>query len=849
MNPERWRQIEDLYHSALERGIEGRAEFLDAACGSDQELRREVESLLAHDETLLNHPVGEPRELQTGVRLGPYQIVAKVGAGGMGEVYKAEDTRLGREVAIKVLPQNLSSDPQAARRFEREARAVAALSHPNILAVYDVGSDQGIAYLVTELLEGETLRSRLKRGAIEWREAAEIGREIAEGLAAAHFKGIIHRDLKPENIFLTRHGQVKILDFGLARWSPVKSSSNDTSTLTETQPGVVMGTVGYMSPEQVRGEAAEAPSDMFSLGCVLYEVVAGRRAFARQTPVQTMTAILEQEPPPLVESGKRIPQELDRLIGRCLMKNPAERIQSARDLSLALKELATGATTLGSQERSRVLRWAVLWMVTALAVLLCAAGFYFFYRPSKPVPSLAVLPFVNASGNRDMEYLSDGITDSLINSLSQLPNLAVMSRNSVFRYKGQADAQAVGRALNVQSVLTGRVVQLGDSLSISTELVDVRDNRHIWGEQYDRKVADILDVQVEISTEISDRLRLKLSGEDKKRLVKRYTQNSEAYQLYLRGRYYWYKKTPDGFDKGIEYFQKATQVDPNYAPAYAGLAELYNNLSNYNFALLAPNEAGTKAQAAAEKALQIDDTLGAAHSSLAITEYQWGWDWANAEKEFRRAIELDPTASTTFHWYSHLLMTLGRVDDSIRVGRRAVKVEPTDLGNNAHQGWYYLWTREYARAVEPLKQAIEMDPSFPVGQWYLGLAYEQQGEFQKAIAQFQNCVRITAGRPSMLALLGHAYAAANRKSEAKVVLKQLSEIEKEKYVPSYPVATIYTALGDKEQAMARLERAYNERDSWMDYLGLDPRLDSLRSDTRFATLLRRMNLKAFVPGK
>jgi len=787
-----------------------------------------------------------------GMQLGPYQLLERIGAGGMGVVYRARDPRLHRDVAIKVLPERLSSEPRALARFEREARAVAALSHPNILAIFDVGNDQGIRYAVTELLEGETLRARLGRGALPWREAIEMGASIAEALSAAHSKGIVHRDLKPENVFLIAGGRVKVVDFGLARWTPASSPRDQASPHTETDPGAVMGTVGYMSPEQVRGEVAEASSDIFSLGCVLYEMIAGRRAFSRPTAAQTMTAILESHPPPLAESGK-IRQELDRIVSRCLEKNSQDRIQPALALSSALRDFAGGAG--GSRPapvRFRVRLMAAIPIAAALLVALLAAGLPWFNRRSQPAASIAVLPFVNAGGNPDMEYLGDGITESLINTLSQVPDLAVMSRNSVFRYKGrETDAQAAGRALHVQAVVTGRVVQRGDGLSISVELIDVRDNRHLWGEQYNRRLPDILAVQEEISAEISGKLRPKLSGDARKRLTKRYTQSTEAYRLYLQGRYYWNKKTPAGFNRGIEYFKKAIEADPSYAPAYAGLANLYYNLANYNFALMSPREAWAKAKTAALEALKIDDTLAPAHASLALVAYQWEWDWPNAEKEFKRALQLDPSSSSTYepspastyHWYSHYLMSMGRTRESIRAGSRALELDPVDLAINSHQGWYYLWTHEYDRAIKPLEKTIQMDPTFPVPQWYLGLAYEQKGAFPDAIAQFRNCVRLTGGtRPSMLALLGHAYAAAQQRSRAREVLEQLSGLAKEKYVPSYPVAAIYAALGEKDEALARLERAYEERDAWMDYLGLDPRFASLRSDPRFASLLRRMNL-------
>lgn len=789
--------------------------------------------------------------LGAGAKLGPYEILSAIGAGGMGEVYRGRDPRLGRDVAIKVLPERLSNDPQALARFQLEARAVAALSHPNILAIFDTGSDQGVTYVVTELLEGETLRSRLKRGELPWRTAIEIAAPLAGGLSAAHAKGIVHRDLKPENIFLTSAGFPKILDFGLARWRPADACADDSGAPTETQPGMVMGTAGYMSPEQVQGRVAEAPSDIFSFGCVLYEMISGRRAFHRETPFQTLTAILEQDPAPLTESGKDVPPELDRVILRCLEKNPGARVQSASDLGFLLTNLLSGADGYRGPKARRRFRMRPLLWIAAAVVALCAATMYWFARNSTAPDSIAILPFVNAGGNADVDYLGDGITESLINSLSQVPNLNVISRNAVFRYRGrEADAQAAGRMLKVQAVVTGSVIQHGDALAISAELIDVRDNRHLWGEKYNRKLQDILTVQEEISREISQKLRVKLSRAEMRRVTKRYTESTEAYQLYLQGRYYWNKKTVAGFNTGIDYFQKAIRADPNYAPAYAALSNLYYNLSNYNFALMQPKEAWFKAKEAGERAIQLDDTLPSAHAALALIAYQWEWDWPKAEREFKRALELDPgssstyepTPASTYHWYSHFLMTVGRTEESFAAGRRALELDPVDLAISSHQGWYYLWTGDHAKAFEPLQNTLAMDPSFSVAQWYLGLAQEEKGAYAEAIEQFQKCVRMTGGRPSMLALLGHAYAAGNHKSEARAVLQQLSSLEKEKYVPSYPIAVIYAALGEKDEALARLEKAYEAHDSWMDYLAIDPRLDSLRSDARFIALLRRIKL-------
>ncbi|MDQ6707981.1 MAG: serine/threonine-protein kinase, partial [Acidobacteriota bacterium] len=468
-------------------------------------------------------------------RLGPYEILAPLGAGGMGEVYRARDPRLNREVAIKVLPARLANDPQVLARFESEAKAVAALSHPNILAIHDFGTDRGVSYAVTELLEGETLRSHLGRSALPWRKAVEIGIAIADGLASAHSKGIVHRDLKPENIFLTSDGRVKILDFGLARWTaPQASGQSDMPTLT--QEGVIMGTAGYMSPEQIRGTPADARSDIFSLGCVLYEMVAGRRAFSRETSAQTMAAILEAQPTDIATTGKQVPAGLERAIAHCLEKNPQRRFHSAHDLGLALRG------TLEASESSRP--FPLGWVAAAVAVIALMAAVYRSTGRAKPIDSLAVMPFVNVGGDPNTEYLSDGITENLINNLSQLPTLRVLPRSLVFGYKGrEMDPRKVGRDLHVRAILTGKVVQRGDGLHIQTELVDVAEVSQLWGQQYDREFTEILAVQEEIARHVSEKLRLRPTGEEQKRMDKRSTENTEAYRLYLKGRYYWSRRT------------------------------------------------------------------------------------------------------------------------------------------------------------------------------------------------------------------------------------------------------------------------------------------------------------------
>ncbi|HXM79717.1 MAG TPA: protein kinase, partial [Thermoanaerobaculia bacterium] len=596
--------------------------------------------------------------LSPGSRLGPYEIVAPIGAGGMGEVYRARDPRLGREVAIKVLPESLANDPVALARFEREALAVAALSHPNILAIHDFGTQGGVAYAVMELLEGETLRMKLDAGPIRQKQAVDFALQIAKGLSAAHEKGVVHRDLKPENLFVGRDGHVKILDFGLAKKVDAVAPSKETSAPTvsgHTEPGTVMGTVGYMSPEQVRGLPVDHRSDIFSFGAILYELLSGKKAFKKDTASDTVAAILKEEPPELSESGRSISPALDHIVKHCLEKDRDNRFQSARDIAFALGEASSGsaaapATPAAQPPRSRAFR-PPLWAAGVVALVTLAAAVLWLRPRAGPIDSLAVLPFVNAGGDPNAEYLSDGITESLIDSVSQIPGIKVVSRASAFHYKGKdVGARAVGKELGVRAVLTGRIVQRGDALSISAELVDARDDTHLWGEHYNRRLSDILAVQEEIARDISGKLRLRLTGEEKKRLTKRYTENAEAYGLYLKGRYHWNKRTGEDIQKGIGYFQQAIEKDPTYALAYAGLADSYVVL--FAYAGLPSSETFPKAKAAALKALEMDDSLAQAHAALASVHENFNWDFSAAETEYRRAIELDPKYPTTHHWYS-----------------------------------------------------------------------------------------------------------------------------------------------------------------------------------------------------
>ncbi len=750
--------------------------------------------------------------LSAGSRLGPYEVVSPLGAGGMGEVYRARDTRLERDVAIKVLPERLAGDSVSLSRFEREAKAVAALSHPNILAIHDFSREGSTSYVVMELLEGESLSERLLLGPIPWRHAAEIGIGVADGLSAAHAKGIVHRDLKPQNLFLTRDDRVKILDFGLARRDALSFNADMSAavTATGTMPGTVMGTVGYMAPEQVRGEPTDTRTDIFALGCVLYEMISGKRAFHRRSAADTLSAILNEDPPQASVSGMDFPQGFHSLISRSLEKNAESRYQSARDLAFALKEILRAASGPGP----------------------VSSGGH-----RRPLESMAVLPFANASGDPDAEYLSDGIAESIIHSLSRLPNLRVIARSTLTRYRGkEVDPVAVGTELKVGAVLTGRVFHRGESLIVKTELVDVRDGTQIWGENYNRTLSDVLALEEEIAREISDKLKLKLSGDEKRRLSKRETESTEAYRLYLKGRFYWNKRTPESLRKGIEYFRLAIEEDPEYAKAYAGIADCYNNLGFYNYA--APADSFPKAKAAARRALEIDEDLAVARTALGYALVYYDWDWAGAEREFRRAIELDSGYPTAHQFYADLLIAIPKRDEAIEEMRLALELDPLSLIISAALGYCLHMARRYEEALGQLRRTLDMDPGFLPANLFLGYVYLQTGKHAKAIEQFQEVMHRAEGNPLAHAELGCAYAVSGRRAEAEAIVAALRETQ-ERFVSPYCFALLHTALGDPEAAFEALEKAFALRAHEIAFLPWEPQLDPLRTDPRFADLLRR----------
>ena len=743
--------------------------------------------------------------LTIGTRLGAYEIVAPLGSGGMGEVYRAHDVRVGRDVAIKVLSQRLARDDDARARLTREAKAVAAISHPNVLALYEFEQEGDLAYVVTELLEGETLRAVLSRGAMPWRRAAEICASIADGLSAAHAKGIVHRDLKPENVFITHDGLVKILDFGLARARPKPASPVDDSHPTERlhsdeidSDTNVIGTVGYMAPEQLRAEPATPATDLFALGCILFECIAGRGAFRADTAIDTMTAVLRDDLPPLTQSGQRVPYELDRIVHRCVEKKPAARFQSARDLAFALRSLASGSDVEVMRPRRR---WIPVAIAAAVAAIVIAIALIFWPRAENaPIRSIAVLPFVNDTRDPANDYLSDGVTEMLIEDLAHNHDLSVVSRASVFRYKGKEQSpQQIASDLKVQAVLTGRIVKPQEELIISAELIDGRTNRHLWGERFNTRLDDLSTAQAAIARKIAEQLRLELAGAPK------HTESGEAYRAYLHGRYELNKRTGEAFERAIGYFRDAIQRDPEYARAWAGLADTYILQSIYNEA--PPATALPLAREAATKALAIDDTLAEAHTSLAYFEMNFGSDLGKAAAEFERAIELNPSYATAHQWYSRCLVEMQRYDDAIREIRRAEALDPLSLIIIAELGGVYADAGRLDEAVRECQRALDLEPDFAFGHYVLAGAYLKQKRFSEAVTEAATAWEL-GGDPRSLVRTGVAQVAAGRREDAEKTLATLEELSRKRFIPSQGIAALQLALG--RNADARIEQASRE---------------------------------------
>ncbi|HEX2269909.1 MAG TPA: protein kinase [Pyrinomonadaceae bacterium] len=828
-----------------------------------------------------------------------YRIIRRLGKGGMGEVLLGEDTKQhGRKVALKVLPEELTRSESRLRRFRQEARAILALNHPNILTVYEIGEAGDTYYIATEYIEGETLRQCLWREPLKLDEALGVAIQVAMALEAAHAAGIVHRDIKPENIMLredrfVRDRIVKVLDFGLAKLTDRETGASDPEAVTipisETNPGLIMGTSGYMSPEQAQGDSIDTRSDIFSLGGVLYEMIAGQPPFKGRTDSHTRVSIIYHEPAPLLHHVSNVPRQLDRIVSKALAKDKLKRYQTITDLKLDLEQLrdevhlSTGERAVARTPNGRVADTNVISQVptgarsqvetiseapvpattvmksparasslkyiipAALAVLLIGAVVYFFWTPA-PINSVAILPFVNDTKDPNAEYLSDGLTESIINSLSRLPNLRVMSRNAAFRFKSSnIDPVEAGRNLNVGAVLTGRLVTLDDRLVIKTELIKVSDGTQLWGDEYNSSVADLFSVQDEVSRKISQSLRLRLTGEDEEKLAKRYTNDAEAYQLYLKGRYFWNKRNEEGFRNGIEYFKKAEEKDPTFALAFSGLADSYALLCDIGVAK--PVDEMPKAKAAAQKAVDADPTLAEAYTSRAFVRLAYDWDWLGAESDFQQALKLNPKYPTAHQWYASYLMQMGKFNRAKAEIEEAHKLDPLSPIIAANYGLYSYYEGNYDDAIAKYKQTLKSDPDFWVARHYLALAYVQKGMHNEAIAELRSLIKAPPSGPipdhvieaemEASASLGFAFGRAGRTAEAQDILAKLQSLSQRRYISGLYFAIIYAGLKDNERTIHYLNEAFQSRHPGLVLIRIDPLFDWLRSDERFKALTKR----------
>jgi serine/threonine protein kinase/Tfp pilus assembly protein PilF len=787
-----------------------------------------------------------------------YRILGKLGSGGMGVVYEAEDIRLHRHVALKFLPDELANSPLALERFQREAQAASALNHPNICTLYDIGEQDGKSFIAMELLEGQTLDHRLAGKPLPIETLLDWAIQIADALDAAHSKGIVHRDIKPSNIFITQRNQAKVMDFGLAKLEINGSSSltpsPDLATMTAkpgdlTTPGSTMGTMGYMSPEQATGEELDARTDIFSLGAVMYEMATGARAFTGKTNIAIADAILHKTPVPATKLNHAVPAELERIINSTLEKDRDERCQSAAELRAQLKRLkretesgkSFTATPRNSGSKSKI--WIAAAALVFVALIAIAA--FFLRRPSAQViESIAVLPFSNVGGNADTDYLSDGLTDSLINGLAHVPQLKVKSRNSVFRYKGKdVDVQKIGNELGVGALLTGRITQRGDSINVSAELTNVSDNTQLWGEQYSRKASDIIALQQQIATDIAEKLRSKISGSEMQKVTKQGTADPEAYALYLKGRYHWNKRTNSDMARAVSYFKEAIGKDPGYALAYSGLADAYSVWPGYGGD---PKDAVPKGNAAARKALELDPTLAHPHALLGSNLFENEWKFAEGEAEFRKALALDPNDATAHQWFAEALVgRSGRGEEAIAESIRAQQLDPLSPIVSASLGGNYLYLRQFDRALEVLRRVATDNPEFPRVHIFMGNAYIGKKMYAEAIEQFKIAAQLSRDKYEIdsAAAMETGFRERGWNGAVKKVLEQVLLARKTGFAPPYFIAALYSGLADKDHAIEWLKIAVQERDPGMIHINVDFAFDPIRSDQRFDELVKRAGLQ------
>lgn len=847
-----WQTIEDLFHAALPLNKERRAEYLAEACAGDEPLRREVETLLSAFEArsdFMEQPTfslglrvmsyESRNELPAGQPIGSYKVLRKLGEGGMGKVYLATDTRLGRNVALKFLSGAIADDQWAKRQLIKEAQAVAMLDHPNICSIHGFEEVDGYSFIVMQYVEGETLDALLRAKRLKLEQKLDLASQIAAALSEAHSHGIIHRDVKPQNIMVTASGQIKMLDFGLAKLIQQKHSLlEEGQQLSQTSKlGLIPGTVAYMSPEQLRGERLDYRSDIFSFGTLLYEVLSGSNPHERPSKAETISAVLNQQAPPLRRSAPEVPRELDRIVTKCLEKNKEHRYQSVSEMRYDLNNLQTSANGATPWFQYFSLRIATMLVVLLLVIAVST----FVYLRLTRTPIIAVLPIVNDSGDTSVEYLADGLTESLISKLSRLSKLRVKALTSVSGYKGKNIApEVIGHNLNADAVLISTLTRQGEALVLQTRLVDTDSGTEDWSHRYEVKMTEILALQEDISANIASHLESRFEGEDKRLLAHKGTENPEAFREYMLGRHYWRIRDKENIETAIKHFNAAIAIDPVYAKAYAGLADCYVLLNIVSYGHMDTKEAMTKAEAAANQALDIDELLPDAHTSLGFVNMKYRWDWQAAEREFKRAIEINQDYAPAHYGYSNLLAITGREREAISEGEIAKDLDPFSPATLTNYCRAFYYAQEYDRAISCFDKLISERPDYKMAQYARGFAYLRKGMNAEATATFEKLYEMD--RPLAGAALGYAYGITGRKGDALRVLSEMQGLSNNMSIPPQEFALIYLGIGDLDNAFIFLQKSAAEHYSPFPYLAVDPAFENLRSDQRFIDLVRQLNL-------